>query len=101
MEVDLLLRFVFILYCVVVGVVFVLAPWTAGWDQLLSQLTHPTARWLQHPMVRGGLSGFGLVHLVWVLHDLGELLRLTASTVESRGEGERRPGDVSPNSDAR
>ncbi len=75
MELDLLLRFIFILYCTVVGMILVLAPWMASWDQLLAPLAASTLRLLQHPVLRGGLSGFGLVHLLWALHDLGAMLR--------------------------
>jgi hypothetical protein len=27
-----------------------------------------------HPLVRSALSGFGMVHLVWSMHDLTELI---------------------------
>ena len=74
MELDRLVRYVFVLYCATVGVVLVLVPWSPGWDQMLSFLS---ARFelLRQPLLRGALSGFGLVHLVWCIHDLRGLAR--------------------------
>ena len=68
------MRYVFILYCAAVGVVLVLAPWSPGWDQMLSYLS-AEFELLRRPLLRGALSGFGLVHLVWCLHDLHGLAR--------------------------
>lgn len=72
MELDRLVRYVFIFYCATVGVALVLVPWSPGWDQMLSFLG---ARFelLRLPLLRGALSGFGLVHLVWGVHDLHRL----------------------------
>jgi len=74
MPFDHLFRFVFVLYCTVVGLVLVLAPWTPGWDQLVLHLPEPGLRLMGSTVARGALSGFGLVHLVWGLHDLGRFL---------------------------
>jgi len=73
MALEHFLRFVFVLYCTAVGVVLLLAPWTPGWDHMVAHL--PGLRLLGTPLLRGALSGFGLVHLVWGIHDLQELLR--------------------------
>ena len=64
-------RILFILYCIEAGVFLVLAPWSLIWDR---SLVHLPAAGLRnvflHPALRGGVSGFGLVHLVWGAHDL-------------------------------
>ena len=74
MTADLLFRFVFVLYFTLVGVVLVLVPWSPGWDHLILGLA-PAGRFLGMPVVRGAVSGFGLVHLVWGVHDFQYLLR--------------------------
>ena len=74
MDMDRVVRYVFVLYCATVGVVLVVIPWSPGWDRMLSHL--PAGfEMLRLPLLRGGLSGFGLVHLVWCVHDLQLLLR--------------------------
>ena len=59
-----------VLSSALVGVVLVVAPWTALWD--VNYLLHP------HPLLRsvvlnaftrGGVSGLGLVNLVLALHE--------------------------------
>lgn len=74
MTLDHLLRFVFVLYCAMAGCTLVVAPWTPRWDQILAHLPDLGIRWLGTPLLRSALSGFGLVHLVWGLHDLADLL---------------------------
>jgi hypothetical protein len=74
MDMDRVVRYVFILYCATVGVVLVVVPWSPGWDQMLSFLSTPFEL-LRRPLLRGALSGFGLVHLVWCLHDVHDLAR--------------------------
>lgn len=75
MGLDLLLRFAFVFYCTTVGVVLIWLPWTPGWEVIVSSLPWSTFGWLESPLARGCLSGFGLVHLVWVANDLEDLLR--------------------------
>ena len=75
MNLDRLLLFVFVLYCSTVGVVFLLLPWSPGYDQMLYLLHASELQPLREPWIRGAISGFGLVHLVWGIHDLAELLR--------------------------
>lgn len=82
MDLDRLLLFVFVLYCSTAGVVFLLLPWSPGYDQMLNLLHLDQLAPLRQPWVRGAISGFGLVHLVWGVHDLAELLR---SPVTDRG----------------
>ena len=74
MELDRIVAYVFILYCATVGVVLVVVPWSPGWDQMLTFLSTPF-EWLRLPLLRGALSGFGLVHLVWCVHDVHHLAR--------------------------
>jgi len=71
---DRFVRYVFILYCATAGVVLVVVPWSPGWDQMLSYLS-AGFELLRLPLARGALSGFGLVHLVWCLHDIHALAR--------------------------
>lgn len=74
MDMDRVVRYVFVLYCATVGVVLLVIPWSPGWDRMLSHLPGGFEV-LRLPLLRGALSGFGLVHLVWCLHDLQLLLR--------------------------
>lgn len=70
-----LFRVFFILYCIEAGLLLLLAPWSQGWDRAFYQLPSGALRALAlRPLVRGALSGFGLVHLVWSAHDLAELI---------------------------
>ncbi len=68
-------QLLFVLYCVEAGILLTLLPWTANWEGALLQLPGVGARGLAaHPLLRGVVSGFGLVHLVWGAHDLELLL---------------------------
>ncbi len=71
---ERLLPFVFVFYCTTVGVALAVIPWTPGWDQMLAHIGPEGLRFLEAPLVRGAVTGFGLVHLVWGLHDLLGLL---------------------------
>ena len=75
MRLDLFFRLLFILYCIEAGVILVLAPWSPMWERSLAFLPTAQLRWLLlHPLMRGGVSGFGVIHLVWSAHDLDLLL---------------------------
>ncbi len=74
MSMERVVQFVFVLYCATVGAVLVLIPWSPAWERMLSLLP-ASFEILRLPWLRGGLSGFGLVHLVWCLHDLQLLMR--------------------------
>ena len=64
-------RVLFILYCVEAGVFLLLSPWSPRWDEGVIQLANlELSAFLLRPTVRGAVSGFGLVHLVWGAHDL-------------------------------
>lgn len=69
-------RVVFILYCFEAGTMLLFLPWHTVWDQLLLHLSSSEGlgRLFAHPLLRGAISGFGLVHLVWGAHDLEVLL---------------------------
>lgn len=80
-------RIVFVLYCTTAGLLLLYAPWSPAWDTMLAALPGGL-RLLDQPWLRGALSGFGLVHLVWVLHEIEPLLSPPAD----------QPGDRDPRS---
>lgn len=67
-------KLVFVLYCTTVGLVLLYAPWTPTWGSLVAALP-PTWSVLGNPWVRGATSGFGIIHLVWVLNEFDDALR--------------------------
>ncbi|MEE9561802.1 MAG: hypothetical protein V3W50_01900 [Thermoanaerobaculia bacterium] len=71
MRARLFTRILFILYCVEAGALFVLAPWSGGWERAVVQLPWlPVRDLLLNTLVRSAVSGFGFLHLVWAAHDL-------------------------------
>jgi len=91
MSSETFLRSVFVVYFGVVGSVLVLTPWSPGWHHLLYALPYTELQFLETPIARGSLSGFGLVHLVWAAHDFHLLIRgdgQRRSDVPIRGHGE-------------
>jgi hypothetical protein len=75
MRSDTVFRILFILYCVEAGVFLLIAPWGPMWDRTLSHLPlGGLGPICLHPIFRGAISGFGLVHLVWGANDLQVLL---------------------------
>ncbi|HEV7515293.1 MAG TPA: hypothetical protein VGR07_03245 [Thermoanaerobaculia bacterium] len=75
MRSDTVFRILFVLYCVEAGVFLLLAPWGPMWARTLSHLPlGALAAVCLHPVFRGAVSGFGLVHLVWGANDLQALL---------------------------
>lgn len=73
---HLLVRLLFIQYCIIAGVLLVTVPWSPGlWERVTLQVGYfPVINLLQSSVIRGAFTGFGLVHLVWGAHDLYELL---------------------------
>jgi hypothetical protein len=70
-----LLRVFFVVYCMEAGFFLLFSPWSPGWDRTVLLLPTPLLRDLfLHPLLRGAVSGFGLVHLVWSTHDLTDWL---------------------------
>lgn len=66
-----LVRILFLLYCIEAGVLLLLAPWSPSWDRAIIQIpSFEIQSLLLHGAMRGAISGFGLVHLVWGMHDL-------------------------------
>ena len=64
-------RLLFILYCIEAGAFLILAPWSPAWDRHVIQLPFTELRMLfLHPGLRGAVSGFGFVHLIWGAHDI-------------------------------
>lgn len=70
-----MVRILFVLYCIEVGVLLLLAPWSPMWDRAVTQIPSWSLHAvLLHPVFRGLISGFGLVHLTWGVHDLDRWL---------------------------
>lgn len=76
MRPDRITLFLFVVYCAEIGLFLVFAPWTVLWDRTLGQLPSALLSSIAlHPAVRAGVTGFGLVHIIWGLHDLILLFR--------------------------
>ena len=57
---------VFVLFCLEVGIILTVVPWTRIWAENSLLLGHPRLHdWLQHNFVRGLISGLGLVD-IWM-----------------------------------
>ena len=70
-----------VLSSALVGVVLVVAPWTALWDANYLLHPHPLLRSVVlSAFTRGGVTGLGLVNLVLALHEARQ---------HSEGSGER------------
>ncbi len=68
---DQVFRLLFILYCIEAGVFLLLAPWGPMWERTLAHLPLGDLHGaFLHPVFRGAITGFGLVHLVWGANDL-------------------------------
>lgn len=75
MRLATMVQVFFIIYCFEAGFLLLVAPWSPMWDRTVMQISVPALRMLfLHPMLRGGFTGFGLVHVVWGFHDLAALL---------------------------
>lgn len=90
MRLSSLLRVSFILYCIEAGIFLLFAPWSPVWDQAMIQIPLEGLRiFAMNPVLRGAVSGFGLVHLVWGAHDLDALL--SRRRQQARTDAESRP----------
>ena len=68
-------RLLFVLYCAEIGFFLFIAPWGGAWERAAVQLPLASLRNLYlNPLFRSGVAGFGLVHLVWSVHDLQQWL---------------------------
>jgi hypothetical protein len=75
MRLATMVQIFFVIYCFEAGFLLLIAPWSPAWDRTVVEISLAALRnLLLHPLVRGGISGFGLVHLVWGAHDLTALL---------------------------
>lgn len=75
MRLDLLSRILFVIYCFEAGAVLLFIPWGSGWDRMMVQIPVDALRNLTlQPLFRSLVSGFGLVHWIWAIHDLDLLL---------------------------
>jgi hypothetical protein len=75
MRPDPLTRLLFLVYCLEAGIFLCWAPWTGFWQRTFVSFSWPRLGMLMlDPWVRGAVTGFGLVHLVWAVHDLETLL---------------------------
>ncbi len=51
-----------------------MVPWSPAWDRTIAQLPAPMlVSALQESFTRAALAGFGMVHLIWGIHDLDAL----------------------------
>jgi hypothetical protein len=76
MRPDRITLFLFVIYCAEIGLFLVFAPWTVLWDRTLGQIPYQALQAIAlHPALRAGVTGFGLVHLIWGAHDLMLLFR--------------------------
>ncbi|MFL6198358.1 MAG: hypothetical protein ACJ76J_04210 [Thermoanaerobaculia bacterium] len=75
MRFSTFLTLLFVFYCAEAGALLVFAPWKPVWDRTVMLLPFQDLRALMlHPVMRGAVTGFGLVHLVLGAHDLHALL---------------------------
>jgi len=73
---DSLFRVLFVVYCVEAGLFLLVSPWTPTWERLGGLLPWSALRDIALALpARGFVSAFGLVHLIWALHDVDLLLR--------------------------
>ncbi len=76
MRLESAFRVLFFVYCLEAGLLLAVLPWTASWERFAVGIAVPElARLAASGAARGALCGFGLVHLVWALHDLDGFVR--------------------------
>ncbi|MDH3404153.1 MAG: hypothetical protein OES32_14935 [Acidobacteriota bacterium] len=92
MRSRLVFQILFILYCVEAGIFLAFVPWSPLWERHL--LAFPLLRLRAfglHPLLRSAISGFGLVHLIWGVHDLELLLARWRAARPAAGGGGASP----------
>jgi hypothetical protein len=73
---DSAFRVLFVVYCLEAGLFLLVAPWTGSWERLALALGAGLLRRLgELSWLRGLVSGFGCVHLIWAAHDIDFYLR--------------------------
>jgi hypothetical protein len=76
MRSDSFFRGVFLVYCLEAGLFLLLSPWLAAWNHAVLLLPFGPLRALMlSSWMRALISAFGLLHLLWSLHDLDLFLR--------------------------
>jgi hypothetical protein len=82
---ESLYRVLFLIYCLEAGLFLTFSPWSAAWDRLamLLPLGFLRAAFLA-PWARGLFTGFGVVHLLWIVHDVDLWFRRTPDDNEIR-----------------
>ena len=86
----MLIRVLFILYCFEAGVFFVIVPWTKFWAQNpLLQSFDFVRPIVENFYVRGLVSGFGLVHFIVGIGEIGVLLALRHAPPDAPGGTEQ------------
>ena len=76
MRAESIFRGVFLVYCVEAGLFLLMSPWLSAWTHAVLLLPFgPLREFLLTSWMRGLISAFGLLHLVWGLHDLDLFLR--------------------------
>ena len=96
MVLERLYLFLFVIYCTTVGTVLVALPWSPAWEQLLLHLPLEALDLLRSHWFRGALTGFGMVHLVWSVHDLNRVLAPDLLMSEHGEAPGSRPSDSAP-----
>ena len=86
-------RLVLIIFCLEVGFVLIVVPWSAFWDRnYFAQLVPPVQAFITNNFVRGAVSGLGLINLLFGLAELVALF----TTRETN-----RPPSIAPSHAAR
>lgn len=76
MRAESIFRGVFLVYCVEAGLFLLLSPWLEAWSHVVLLLPFgPVRDFLLTSWMRAGVSAFGLLHLIWGVHDLDLFLR--------------------------
>lgn len=86
-----LLQGLFILYCVEIGILLLILPWGPAWERQVVALPF-ASDFLLNPWIRSGLSGFGIFHLVWGIHDL--YFGFFSRGIDDRSTSSSRVGDL-------
>ena len=79
MRAESIFRGIFLIYCLEAGLFLLMSPWLEAWNHAALLLPFgPLRELLLSPWSRSLISAFGLLHLVWGLHDLDLFLRRTS-----------------------
>ena len=74
------------LYLLEAGLLLMLAPWTQFWERNYFAALQPLlATWLTHPIVRGAVSGVGIVSVVAAVLEIGNMLSRRAVAPQAPG----------------